>query len=396
LAASATTPAPFAVTPHGEAFAHRAVGPTLAIAGLGLLVGDATTAAAILRPDYATGPGMGVALHLLQDLANAAQDGVLIRDPAALRHFAEIDTIVFDDLPTLRRTGLEVARVRALGQASEDAVLRYAATAYRELAGERSRALRAECASRGILLLDLDLPPRYLGTGIDLDLGHDREAGPINVRELSRDDRSEELAPLLVSAAGREIGLVSFERSARPEAAAVLQDLRAGGDLAVGLLSDRPEAEVASLARALGTDFHRAGLSADARADCLRSYSARGMKVAYVGDCRRHPDVAGAAYVAVSLPEEVDLERDQAPILLLGSDLSSLAGLRALARSHVSRTHAIHGSILIPNLVCIAGAFLLGFTSMYSVLLTNLGTLSIDLMTPRSPASRRIQVPNVP
>jgi hypothetical protein len=92
----------------------------------------------------------------------------------------------------------------------------------------------------------------------------------------------------------------------------------------------------------------------------------------------------------------VDLERDQAPILLLGSDLSSLAGLRALARSHVSRTHAIHGSILIPNLVCIAGAFLLGFTSMYSVLLTNLGTLSIDLMTPRSPASRRIQVPNVP
>ena len=64
LAAAATPPpAEFALTAHGEAFARRAVGPTLAAAGFGLAVGDLTTAAAILRPDYATGPGLGVSME---------------------------------------------------------------------------------------------------------------------------------------------------------------------------------------------------------------------------------------------------------------------------------------------------------------------------------------------
>src|SRR5262249_47190377 len=60
LAAAAPSPAPFAVTGHGDAFAGRTVAPVLATAGFGLLVGDLSTALAILRPDYATGPGLGV------------------------------------------------------------------------------------------------------------------------------------------------------------------------------------------------------------------------------------------------------------------------------------------------------------------------------------------------
>jgi cation transport ATPase len=393
--ATATAPNPFAVTALGASFAHHAVGPTLAIAGLGLLVGDATTAAAILRPDYATGPGMGLSLHLLQDLSRAASEGVLIRNAVALRRFAEIDTIVFDDHPALRHAALRVAKVQAYGQTAEDAVLRYAAMAYGELADERARALCALCDVRRVLLFDLDLPPRYLGDGIELDLGHHGEAGPIHVREASGNCPSDEPSALLVSADGREIGRIDFERTSQHEAALVLQGLRAGG-LAVGVFSDGPEDEVASLAGALGADFHQAGLSAATRADALLRYRASGHKVAYVGDCRCYPDAATAAHLAVSVTEEVDREQDEASIFLRATDLSALAGVRALSRSHVARTHAIHGSILIPNLACIAGAFLLGFTSLYAVLLTNLGTLSIDLMSPKPVPPGRGRIPNVP
>ncbi|HWE38344.1 MAG TPA: HAD family hydrolase, partial [Isosphaeraceae bacterium] len=323
MAASSTAPASFAVTSHGEDFAFRAVGPTLAVAGLGLLVGDATTAAAILRPDYATGPGMGVALRLLHDLAHAARQGVLIRDAAALRRFAEVDAVVFDDHPALRRPTLQVARIQASGAVVEDAILRYAATAYRELADERSRALLAECAARDVVPLDLDLPPLYLGPGIEFV--HD--GGPVHVREAFGIDafgdapedcnwrgtgRSLEPgtpAPLLVSAAGRVVGMVLFERTARPEAASAFQQLRDGG-LAVGLLSNRPESEVGQLALALGADFHHAGLSAESRADCLRACRVGGLKVAYVGDCRRNPEAAREAHVALSLAVELEDELD--------------------------------------------------------------------------------------
>ena len=47
-------------TLRGEEFAEQTVAPTIAIAGLGLLIGDVSTAGAILRPDYATGPRRGI------------------------------------------------------------------------------------------------------------------------------------------------------------------------------------------------------------------------------------------------------------------------------------------------------------------------------------------------
>jgi hypothetical protein len=84
------------VTARGEAFARRAVAPTLAAAGVGFLVGDLATASAILRPDYATGPGVGTSLELLRDIATAARDGVAIRDATALERLAEADVWVFD------------------------------------------------------------------------------------------------------------------------------------------------------------------------------------------------------------------------------------------------------------------------------------------------------------
>ena len=37
----------------------------------------------------------------------------------------------------------------------------------------------------------------------------------------------------------------------------------------------------------------------------------------------------------------------------------------------------MHRAILIPNLMCIAGAFFLGFTSLSAVVITNLGTWAI-------------------
>ena len=73
-------PTEMSVTARGEAFARRAVVPTLAAAGVGLLVGDLATASAILRPDYATGPGLGASTLMLRDAALCAEGGVLVRD----------------------------------------------------------------------------------------------------------------------------------------------------------------------------------------------------------------------------------------------------------------------------------------------------------------------------
>ncbi len=146
----------------------------------------------------------------------------------------------------------------------------------------------------------------------------------------------------------------------------------------IGLISDRPDAEAAALAESLGLDFHVGGLSSDAKAGAMRSLRERGHRAAFVGDCRREPDAAREAHVAISMAADPgDPDHDPAQVLVHRDDLDWAAVLRERSRAHVARVRMIHGAILVPNLLCVAGAFFLGFTSLSAVVLTNLGTLAV-------------------
>ena len=48
--------------------------------------------------------------------------------------------------------------------------------------------------------------------------------------------------------------------------------------------------------------------------------------------------------------------------------------LSEVTRVHRRRILTAQGSSLLPNLFCVAGAFFLGFSSLMSVMITNLGT----------------------
>ncbi len=160
------------MTSLGEHFGHRAVRPTLAAAGIGLLVGDLTMATAILRPDYSTGPGMGISLELLRDIAAAASHGVLIRDASAFERIASADLILFDHVPALELTGVKVASVESRDGTAEAEILRLCATAFRDLGDDRAFALQKACARNGIA--PLDVVPGYRGEGITFEHGHAR------------------------------------------------------------------------------------------------------------------------------------------------------------------------------------------------------------------------------
>ncbi|HEV3344257.1 MAG TPA: hypothetical protein VG125_28030 [Pirellulales bacterium] len=92
----ASTPNTSPLDLRGETFARRAVLPTFAAAGAGLAVGDLTTALAVLRPDYASGPGMAIPLGTLEDLHQALASGIVVRDANLFERLREVDLIVLD------------------------------------------------------------------------------------------------------------------------------------------------------------------------------------------------------------------------------------------------------------------------------------------------------------
>ncbi|MGC8640214.1 MAG: hypothetical protein ACP5XB_10110 [Isosphaeraceae bacterium] len=377
-------------TVKGEVFAEKVVTPTLAVAGLGLALGGVPTALAVLDTDYASGPGLAYPLESLQALSLCFEQGIVVRDVDALERLARVDVILLDHHPTLDATDPEVASVRVFPGHTEFQVLQYAASAFRDLDDERAPALRAECEARRIALLDRiptdfgtdvmlihqgrvikvgnlggqgpELEPRRAGTG-----GHGRP-GP------------QPIDSLMVGVDGQIAGLIGFRPSARPRAAAAIKELRsrAGRAVALGLVGEASESRVRTCAAALGVDFHQGNLTAGDLVQLIRGCQRRALKVAYVGDCLHKPRVARQADVAISLSRGGldNLDRNPAPILLLQPDLTRLGVLSEVTRAHRRRILTAQGSSILPNLFCVGGAFFLGFSSLMSVMITNLGTYS--------------------
>ena len=76
--------------------------------------------------------------------------------------------------------------------------------------------------------------------------------------------------------------------------------------------------------------------------------------------------------------------RDSAPICVLQPRITRLAQLWDIAAIHRRRLQVAHRYALIPNLTCVAGAFIWGFTSLASVVMTNLGTYCVYSRTTAS------------
>jgi Cu2+-exporting ATPase len=367
IAATSPTPGPTSPALRAEAYADRAVGPTLATAGVGLLIGDLTTVGAILPPDYATGPGLAVPLETLRDAALCTGRGIVVCRPDIFQRLAEVDLIVLDDDPALSRVELDVAGVQSL--LPEPDLLRYAASAFRHLADDRATALQAACRNRRIHLLDL--PPAGFGPGVTVVHGQRR----VCVQE-SRAVAGG-IGPLTVDVDGTTVGLIEFVRSSRPESASALRRIRAQAAVAVALVSSRAERDVAALGSLIGVDVSKGGFSGDATARFLGACRERGLRTAFVGHCQRQAAAAALAHVAVSFVGEADLYPDCAAAVLPQPRLDLFADLWEIARRHEGRVVGAQKLVMVPNVFCVAGAFLFGFTSLTAVVITNLATFTL-------------------
>src|SRR5262249_21279573 len=104
---------------------------------------------------------------------------------------------------------------------------------------------------------------------------------------------------------------------------------------------------------------------------------AEGNGVVYVGDCRRNPLAAAAANVAVFPAPDPSWKEDPSGVWLLEPDYQKLVHLRQISIAVRDEARSHHKLILVPNVACIAGALLLGFSSLVVVALSNLGTFAV-------------------
>ncbi len=195
-------------------------------------------------------------------------------------------------------------------------------------------------------------------------------------------DEGSDDGPLSIEIDGRQVATIDFQASHDLAAARPIKRLRNDCGLPVVLATQRSEPDAARLARQLGADECRPvlrmalspNISANAgrMAGGLPSWEPTGGAALDADDLPVQADAL--AHVTIGLADDGDLEACRAPITLLEPSLSRLVDLWDIAKARSARTREAQRLTLVPNVLCVAGAFFLGFTSLAAVIVSNLGT----------------------
>jgi hypothetical protein len=355
----------WALNRDAEQFADRAVAPTLLAAGAGLLLGDVTTAGAVLRPDYATGVGLATRLEADHAARFAMRSGAIIRTGDALGRLATTSWIFLDDHPALHHAVCNVAEVRTKGL-DEARLLPAIAAAGMWLGDERGSALARACHDRGLVVRRAALHEMN-SDGVAIGFG-DRL-----IRLRGRPVVAEAVPPpLTVQVDGIAVACVRFARNHRPEGAEVVRRLQLGG-LSVFLASERV------WAKQLGIDQYCGNMSTEDKIQFLRSLRRQSVAAAYIGDCLANAAVMREAHLSIDLAAtdtaaDTGWAQGTSDIALLAPSINPLPALCALARDSLRRRKRARYAVMIPNLLCAAGALAFGLTPTAVVLISNFGT----------------------
>ena len=267
--------------------------------------------------------------------------GVLITRGHALETLAHATHFVFDKTGTLTTGELELVGVMPLGATDAHAILGLAASLERDSNHPLARALAAaaerQSCDRVLGLREIrDVP----GAGVEaLWRGRRVRIGrPDFVAALRDGSLPAELkfvAPHVQAIAlGDEqawIALLTLSDSIRPQARALVRDLRQEGREVWLLTGDR--ASVAShTAAALGIDSIQAEARPQDKFRFVRELQAAGAVVAMVGDGVNDAPVLAQAQVSVAMGSGADIARASADVILVHSGLARLRDMIAVAR----------------------------------------------------------------
>ena len=365
---------PMTLQRNAEAYADTLVIPTFLIAGgAWTFSGMIDRLTAVLITDFGTGVRVAVPTAALAAMTVAARAGVLVKGATFLERLAEADTIVFDKTGTLTLGVPEVTAIVCVSaRFSEVEVAAFAAAAEGNQSHPIADAIRrhAETVGAPAWRVDHQTETYRIGLGLEARVrGHRvcvgnprmmREAGiDPTVALAPRDQLAENGASsVLLAIDGELVAVIGYADAPRPESAAVVHALKAGGRRRVLLLSGDAKAPVEAIARIVGIDEAVADVLPENKADVVRRLKAEGRKVAMVGDGINDAPALAVADIGISLHGGTDVALETADVVLLEGGLERLPDVFRISDESMARVKQVLGVVLVPNaLAILAGAF---------------------------------------
>ncbi len=261
------------------------------------------------------------------------QLGLLITRGHVLEGLRGIDSVIFDKTGTLTEGRLTLSAIHRLGRLDPDACLALAAALENRSEHPIARAFgRAPVAAERVESVPGQGLEGWVG-GQRLRIGQPAFVAALSGIQIPviPGDRGQWL--LLGDAQGALAWLVLDDRI-RSDAPALIQACRARGWNLL-LLSGDSSPMVGEVARTLGIEDARGGLTPDAKLEVLRQLHAEGRSVLMLGDGVNDVPVLAAADISIAMGSATDLAKTSADAVLLSNRLDSLVqGLAVADRTH--------------------------------------------------------------
>ncbi|OQY55062.1 MAG: heavy metal translocating P-type ATPase [Candidatus Parabeggiatoa sp. nov. 2] len=373
-----------------ERLADKTALPTLIAGGIAFPVLGTSGALAVLGSHFTNKMRMIASLSILNYLNIASKNGILIKDGRALEWLEQVDTIIFDKTGTLTEDQPTVGIIHSSTDYSENDVLRYAVAAEYKQTHPIAKAIIQEAENHNLRIPTIDETEYQIGYGLTVQVenktvrvGSKRFMEMVNIPIPSKLQEVEQVcyqeghSLIMVAINEQLIGAIELLPTIRPEAKAVIQQLRQLPQIkATYIISGDHEMPTRRLAKTLGIDHYFAETLPENKAKIIEQLQQKGKFICYIGDGINDAIALKQSQVSISLRGASTVATDSAQIILLDKGLQHLNMLFDIAKTYNRNMDVTLALVVTPTFVGIGGAYLLGFGFGSTVFLSLFALLS--------------------
>ena len=358
-----------------------------------LLTRNATRAISCLMVDFSCALKLSMPLAVLSAMRECGSYHITVKGGKYLEALSQADTIVFDKTGTLTRATPQVVEVVPFSGCNEREVLQLAACLEEHFPHSMANAVVRAAKERGISHEEMHSEVEYIvAHGIASRVGGQRvvigshhfvfedEKCTIPTAEQQKFDALKPAySHLYMAASGQLVGVICISDPLRPEAAAVLNGLRALGIRNTVMMTGDSERTAAAIAKQVGVDRFFAEVLPEDKANFVQQAKAEGHTVVMIGDGINDSPALSAADIGIAINSGAAIAREIADVTIKADSLEELVALKAIANSLQKRVHANYRFVLTFNSALIALGSLGILQPASSAMLHNLSTIGISL-----------------
>ena len=358
-----------------------------------LLTRNATRAISCLMVDFSCALKLSMPLAVLSAMRECGSYHITVKGGKYLEALSKADTIVFDKTGTLTRATPQVVEVVPFSGCNEREVLQLAACLEEHFPHSMANAVVRAAKEHGISHEEMHSEVEYIvAHGIASRVGGQRvvigshhfvfedEKCTIPTAEQQKFDALKPAySHLYMAASGQLVGVICISDPLRPEAAAVLNGLRALGIRNTVMMTGDSERTAAAIAKQVGVDRFFAEVLPEDKANFVQQAKAEGHTVVMIGDGINDSPALSAADIGIAINSGAAIAREIADVTIKADSLEELVALKAIANSLQKRVHANYRCVLTFNSALIALGALGILQPASSAMLHNLSTIGISL-----------------